>query len=113
MAVFIRVVLTVVLLLILVFALYPKNGGFTLAKRIIVGILMLLLISVITFYETGYTKRSRLNRELLNAFNQNKTLICGKHEITFTDFIFVGGTQVFTYKDRGEIIVPIDNCKVK
>ncbi|MDR2081057.1 MAG: hypothetical protein LBP54_04140 [Campylobacteraceae bacterium] len=113
MAALVRIILASILLFILIFILYSKSGRFTLAKRIIVGALIVLLVGIIVFYEISYTKRSKQNRELLDAFVQNKTLVCEEREITAGNFTFVGGTQVFTLKDRGEIIISIDNCKVK
>jgi Ca2+/Na+ antiporter len=110
--IFIR--LAAILLLILLFVLYLKGGRFTLAKRFIVGVLILLLIGIIVFYEISYTKRSNIDREILNAFNQNKTLVCEGHEVTSDDFTFVGGTKVFTHKNsRGQAIVSIENCEIK
>ncbi|MDR2790496.1 MAG: hypothetical protein LBB59_05930 [Campylobacteraceae bacterium] len=113
MIVLIRAVLAAILLMTLVFVLYPKSGGFTLARRIIIGISALLLVGITVIYEMGYTKKSELNRELLNAFSQNQTLICSGHEITSDNFTFVVGTQVFAHKSTGEIIFSIDNCEVK
>ncbi|MDR1008593.1 MAG: hypothetical protein LBL65_08575 [Campylobacteraceae bacterium] len=112
MVIFIR--LAAILLLMLLFILYLKGGRFTLAKRFIVGALILSLIGIIALYEINYAKQSRVDREILNAFDQNKTLVCEGHEVTSDDFTFVGGTKVFTHKNsRGQAIVSIENCEIK
>ncbi|MDR0666668.1 MAG: hypothetical protein LBF71_04565 [Campylobacteraceae bacterium] len=113
MAVLIRIILASILLSILLFTLYLKNGRFTLAKRITIGILILLLIGTVAFYEISYAKRSGQNREILDAFNQNKTLICEGHEVTSADFTFVGGTKVFMRKDIAQGVIPIEDCEVR
>jgi hypothetical protein len=113
MALLVRALFAAILLLILLFALYSKKGMFTLGRRIIIGVLILFFIGIIAFYEINDTKRSGLNRELLNAFNQNKTLVCKEREVTSADFSYVGGTKVFTQKDKGQTIVPIEGCEVK
>ncbi|MDR0762391.1 MAG: hypothetical protein LBF13_05025 [Campylobacteraceae bacterium] len=113
MIIFVRAILAVILLFIIMFIFYSKSGRFTFAKHLIIGTLILLLIGVIAFYEISGTKQSKLNRELLDAFNQNKTLVCKEHEVTSADFTFVGGTKVFTQKKAGQSIISIEDCEVK
>ncbi|MDR2635506.1 MAG: hypothetical protein LBC08_01615 [Campylobacteraceae bacterium] len=109
MAVLIRA--AAILLLALLAFLYL--GKFTFVKRLIFGALVLVFIGIVVFYELSYTKQSKLNKDVLSAFNQNQTLICEGHEVTASEFTFVGGTKVFTHKNRGQSIVSIENCEVK
>ncbi|MDR1976021.1 MAG: hypothetical protein LBQ18_03420 [Campylobacteraceae bacterium] len=112
MILLLRALIAVILVTILIGFFYSKGRRFGFWNRIIIGILSAALIAIIVIYEISDTKRSTLNRELLNAFNQNQTLICGEREVRVGEFDFVGGTKVFSGR-KEKIIVPIESCKVK
>ncbi|MDR2100242.1 MAG: hypothetical protein LBP40_05390 [Campylobacteraceae bacterium] len=111
MAVFIRAFLALILALMIVFVISKK--GFTPLKRAIIGFLALLLIIAAVFYEISYSKQNIQDREILGAFEQNKTLKCKGSEITSSEFSYIGGTKVFARKDGKGIIVSIKDCEVK
>ena len=117
MVVLIRIIAVSILALILLSFLYSKGEKLGKASKFIALLLSVLLIFLVVFYEIGLDKKAKADRELLDAFNQGKTLICGDYEVSGDKFNFSGGTKVFLGKDGVKefqgVIAPIDKCELK
>lgn len=117
MSLVIRILAIVIFIAALGSLFYYKSEKFNLASKLILGILCIVLLASIVFYELSLEKQSEANREVLNAFNQGKTLICKDYEVTKEQFNFVGGTKVFSAKEEFKglsgVILSVEECRIK
>ena len=66
-------------------------------------------------YSFVVDKQTLSNRELVNHFNQGKTLICKEYEVSSEKFGYENGTESFVAKSSQKalagVIVPLSSCK--
>jgi hypothetical protein len=117
MIVLIRIIAVSILALILLSFLYSKSEKLGKRSKFIALLLSVLLIFLIVFYEITLERQTKAHRELLDAFNQGKTLICGTYEVSGDKFNFSGGTKVFlgkeSIKELQGVMIQIDKCELK
>lgn len=107
--------LVLVLLILMIFAVSEN----LLSKKNKVLITALLAFVGILGYAFSLNEQSTQTKraELLNAFEQGKTLNCGSVDVNSSDFAFEYGTSSFVAKkdnkNKAGVIISISNCELK
>lgn len=76
----------------------------------------LVLVVVLGWAYTFYNQRNAKNdREIINAYEQGKTLICGDYKVNNKNFIYVSGTLSFIAKENRKdlkgVVLDISTCR--
>lgn len=111
----IRLILVVILVAIIVTLIYTKHSYFTKKRKLIIGIIYMIILSSAIVYEFSFGNEEQKNIDKIIAFNQGETLICGTYEVSKNEFRYNGGTMVFL-SNRDElkaISLPISECNMK
>ncbi len=85
-------------------------------KTAIIVVFSIVIIAAI-LYEFMFSKKEQNNRELINAFKQDKMLICKGADVNNTYFILETGTLSFMAKNNYKKIIgtiySIKDCSIK
>lgn len=111
-----QIVLFLIFILLILLVVVSKKNSFTKLQKIIVTIVITLFVVAIYIYESGRDADAQDNREVVNAFRQGDTVICGEHKVNNKRFIYISGTQIFMPKrdqeDLKGVIIKVSTCKV-
>ena len=110
-----QIILFLLLILAILLIFVSKKDSLTTSLKIYI-ILSLLLIFFAGWIYTFYNQRTaRSEREIINAYEQGKTVICGDYKVNSNSFIFVSGTLSFVAKENRKdlkgVVVDISTCK--
>jgi len=112
----VRIILFVIVITILL--LIYSNESITPRIKAAFSILLVLLVATGYFYEKDVEKKEALNMKKLEAFMQNRDLVCtGGVIVNNKTFSYLSGTMTFSpkpenVKDRG-LIISINDCAIK
>ncbi len=111
-----QIILGIIFVVILAILLSQSQLLSARGKTIVFTIFMMILAAAI-LYEFTFSKIEQQNRTLINAFNQNKTLICNDAVVTQESYNLERGTHSFMAKpEKKELIgtiYSIEDCKIK
>jgi len=105
------------LLLILAFLVIFVSKKESLSNSVKISIMLsLVLVFVAGWLYTLHNQKTALNeREIINAFEQGKSLTCGNYKVNSTNFIFVNGTLSFVAKESAKelkgVVIDISTCR--
>lgn len=110
-----QIILFLLLILAILLIFVSKKESLTTNLKIYI-IISLVLIFFAGWVYTRYNQRTAENeREIINAYEQGKTIICGDYKVNSNDFIFVSGTLSFVAKENRKdlkgVVVDISTCK--
>ena len=110
-----QIVLFLLLILALLVIFVSKKESLSNSMKISI-VLSLVLVFIAGWLYTLYNQKTALGeREIINAFEQGKTLNCGNYKVNNTDFIFVSGTLSFVAKESVKelkgVVVDISTCR--
>ncbi len=110
-----QIILFLLLILAVLLIFVSKKESLTTSVKIYI-ILSLVLIFLAGWLYTLYNQKTAQNeREIINAYEQGKTITCGDYKVNSNSFIFVSGTLSFVAKeDRKDlkgVVVDISTCK--
>ncbi len=110
-----QIVLFLLLLLAVLVIIVSKKESLSNSTKISI-IVSLTLVIVAGWLYTVYNQKSAQNdRDIINAYEQGKTLNCGDYEVNNKNFIFVSGTLSFVAKESVKelkgVVVDISTCK--
>ncbi|MCF6173084.1 MAG: hypothetical protein L3J44_04785 [Campylobacteraceae bacterium] len=109
-----QIVLFLLFILAILIAFMSKKNSVSKSVKIYM-IVALVLIFLIGWLFTVYNqKNAQRDTEIINAFEQGKTLVCQSYKVNSNDFIFVSGTLSFvakqSKKDLKGVIIDISTC---
>jgi len=110
-----QIVLFLLLVLALLMIFVSKKE--TLSNSTKISIIASLSVVFIAgwLYTTYNQKSAKTDRDIINAFEQGKTLVCGNYEVNSQNFIFVSGTLSFVAKDNVKklkgVVIDISTCR--
>ncbi len=112
-----QIVLFLLLVLMILLVLASKRSALSGKSKTIFLSAVFFLISLALIYEFFISKKESSNREIINAFDQGKMLICENYEVNNTKFRLVTGTLTFVGQDgirelKG-VVIPVSKCKIK
>jgi hypothetical protein len=111
-----QIILGIIFLFLLIFIIAKIDILTPRAKTVVFTLLMMLLATAIV-YESMLSKTEQNNRDLINAFNQGKTLICKSEQVNQKDYNLERGTMSFMPKPEiNEIsgaLYSIEDCAIK
>ncbi len=110
-----QIVLLLLLILAVLIILVSKKQRLQKSVKIYI-IISLALVFIAGWLYTSYTQRVAQNqRDIINAYEQGKTLTCGTYRVNSNDFVFVSGTLSFVAKDSVKklkgVVIDISTCK--
>jgi len=110
-----QIILFLLLILAILLIFVSKNESLTRSLKIYI-ILSLVLIFFAGWIYTLYNQRTaQSEREIINAYEQGKTIICGDYKVDSNSFVFVSGTLSFVAKENRKdlkgVVVDISTCK--
>ena len=111
-----QIVLFLLLILAILVIFVSKKESLSNSMKISIVVSLSVVIGVGWLY-TAYNQKTALGeREIINAFEQGKTLTCGKQKVNNTNFIFVSGTLSFVAKESVKelkgVVIDISTCKI-
>ena len=75
------------------------------------------IVGIIMLFEFAASRKEAHNREIMDAYEQGKTLICDDHEVSAETYYLETGTLSFQAKERFReirgLIFPVDSCKIE
>ncbi|EFV1830271.1 hypothetical protein HRN89_000415 [Campylobacter jejuni] len=105
--------LIILILALITFALREKLGKKT---KPFFGILLVIFIVLVVFFEFENTQKSYLRTDIIVAFNQNKNILCKDINISKAYFNYEFGTGSFISKDNNQsfnsLIIDIKDCRL-
>ncbi|MFY4724299.1 hypothetical protein [Campylobacter jejuni] len=105
--------LIILILALIAFALREKLGKKT---KSFFGILFIIYIILVVFFEFENTKKSHLRTDIIVAFNQNKNILCKNVNVSKAYFNYEFGTGSFISKDNNRsfnsLIIDIKDCRL-
>jgi hypothetical protein len=109
-----QVVYLLIVLFIAFWIITHSNPSFSTKKKIVVSVLFLALISLVVFYENKVVKEGINNRNIINAFNQDRNITCKATIVNKSKFDFMSGSLSFianknNTKQQG-LVVPVESC---
>lgn len=111
-----QLLIFIAIVLILLSLFFAKNESFSVKGKIAFAVSMLVLIALGWVYQSNVSTQTEQNREVLSAFKQGKTLMCGEIEVSKKMFIYVSGTLSFVPNDKNVahrgIVIDIETCTV-
>lgn len=111
-----QIILGVIFIVLLIVILAQSQLLSTRSKTVAFSVMMMVLAAAI-LYEFSFSKTEEHNRTLINAFNQNKTLLCKETPVTQENYNLERGTLSFmakpTKKELIGTIYSIEDCKIK
>ncbi len=110
-----QIVLFLLLILAVLLIFVSKKESLTNSVKVYI-ILSLVLIFLAGWVYTFYNQKTAQNeREIINAYEQGKTIKCGNYKVNNNSFIFVSGTLSFVakenIKDLKGVVIDISTCK--
>ncbi len=110
-----QIVLFLLLILAILVIFVSKKESLSNRTKIYI-VVSLSVVIVAGWLYTTYNQKTALNeREIINAFEQGKTLTCGNQKVNNTNFIFVSGTLSFVAKESAKelkgVVIDISICK--
>ncbi len=110
-----QIILFLLLILAVLLIFVSKKESLTTSVKIYI-ILSLVLIFFAGWLYTLYNQKTAQNeREIINAYEQGKTITCGDYKVSSNNFIFVSGTLSFVAKENRKdlkgVVVDISTCK--
>ena len=110
-----QIILFLLLILAILLIFVSKKESLTNSIKVYI-ISSFVLIFFAGWLYTFYNQKIAHNeREIINAFEQGKTITCGDYKINSNSFIFVSGTLSFVarenIKDLKGVVVDISTCK--
>lgn len=112
-----RIILFLVLIVLILLIIAASND--IINKKAKAGILVLIIaiFGAVFYYTQSVTSTQNTSLELLQAYEQGKSLKCGAYEVNASNFGFEYGTQSFVAKrgakDLQGIIIDVKNCQIK
>jgi len=110
-----QIILFLLLIVAILLIFVSKKESLTNSIKIYI-ILSFLLIFFAGWIYTFYNQKTAQNeREIINAYEQGKTIICRDYKVNNNNFIFISGTLSFiakeNIKDLKGVVVDISTCK--
>ncbi len=109
-----QIVLFLLLILMVLIIFVSKKESLSKSMKISLVGSLLLVFFLGWLYTTYNQKVAKSNRELINAYEQGKTLTCGEHKVNAQGFVFVSGTLSFVAKKSNEknrgVVIDISTC---
>lgn len=110
-----QIILFLLLILAVLLVFVSKKDSLAKTTKIYIIVSLVLVFAVgwlFTMYNQNVAKH---DREIVNAYEQGKTLTCGNYKVDKKSFIFVSGTLSFVAKeDKKElkgVVIDISTCK--
>jgi len=110
-----QIILLLLLILAILLMFLSKKNSFTKRTKIYIIISLALVFTagwLFTIYNQNIAKNER---EIINAYQQGKTLTCGNYKVNISSFVFVSGTFSFIARDDKKelkgIVIDISTCK--
>jgi len=82
--------------------------------KITIIIVTIASITLAIYFEKGVSNKSKYKREIINSFQQNKELKCGKYRVNSNNFILNTGTLTFVAKSKEleGVIIKVEECEI-
>lgn len=113
----IQFVLGILFLIFLSTVIAHRKEFISAQTRVTIFKLLAAIIGLIVLYELANSHEEAKIRELMDAYEQGKTLICDDHEVTMQTYSLETGTLTFQarkqFKEIRGLIFPIDSCHIK
>ena len=110
-----QIILFLLLVLAVLVIIVSKKESLSNSTKISI-IASLILVFVAGWIYTVYNQKIAQNdRDIINAYEQGKTLSCGKYRVNSDKFIFVNGTLSFiakeSIKELKGVVIDISTCR--
>ncbi len=109
-----QIVLFLLLVLAVLSIFVSKKDSLSNSVKIYI-LVSFALVFLVGWLFTYYNQKVALaNRDILNAFEQGKTLSCQNYKVNSDDFVYVSGTLSFVAKDSKKdlkgVVIDISTC---
>jgi formate hydrogenlyase subunit 3/multisubunit Na+/H+ antiporter MnhD subunit len=110
-----QIILFLLLVLAVLLIFVSKKDSLAKTTKIYI-IISLVLVLVAGWLFTLYNQNTAKNgREILNAYEQGKTITCDNYKVDINSFIFISGTLSFVAKEDNKeykgVVIDISTCK--
>ncbi len=110
-----QIVLFLLLILAILVIFVSKKESLSNSMKISI-VASLSIVFIAGWLYTAYNQKTALNeREIINAFEQGKTLTCDNQKVNNNNFIFVNGTLSFVAKESVKelkgVVIDISTCR--
>ena len=110
-----QIILFLLLVLAILLIFVSKKEALTNSIKIYLIASLLLIFFAGWVYTLYNQKKAKSEREIINAFEQGKTISCGGYKVNSKNFIFVNGTLSFVakenIKDLKGVVIDISACE--
>ena len=110
-----QIVLFLLLLLAILVIIVSKKESLPNTTKVYI-IISLLLVVVAGWAYTEYNqKTAQSDTDIINAYEQGKTIKCGNYKVNSDNFVFVSGTLSFVAKESVKelkgVVIDISTCR--
>ncbi|AXP08454.1 hypothetical protein N4T57_03850 [Campylobacter hepaticus] len=110
-----RILIYIFIILFLSFLIFILDKKLGKKVKPFFGILFVICIILIVFFEFKNTQKSHLKNDIIVAFNQGKSILCKDINISKMYFNYEFGTGSFISKDNNQsfnsLIIDIKDCR--